>query len=86
MLKNGIFCKMVILVVFKVFQVVKNLEILTQIVPDVSIYPYSYSSKRSLSGVPLLTTWAIKSCPMTFEGLHSPINVPGISSSNTVIR
>ena len=32
---------MVILVVFKVLQVVKNLEILTQIVPVVSIYPYS---------------------------------------------
>ena len=40
MLKYGNFCKMVILVVFKVFEVVKNMEILTQIVPDVSIYPY----------------------------------------------
>ena len=30
MLKNGIFCAMVILVVFKVFLVVKNLEILTK--------------------------------------------------------
>ena len=40
MLKNGIFCGVVILVVFKVFLVVKKMEILTQIVPDVSIYPY----------------------------------------------
>ena len=30
MLKNGIFCEMVILVVFKVILVVKNLEILTK--------------------------------------------------------
>ena len=37
MLKNGIFCGVVILVVFKVFLVVKNLEILTQIVQT---YPY----------------------------------------------
>ena len=36
------FCGMVILVVFNVFLVVKDLEILTQIVPDVSIYPYLY--------------------------------------------
>ena len=41
MLKNGIFCKMVTLVVFKAFLVVKNLEILIKIVPDVSIYSYS---------------------------------------------
>ena len=40
MLKNGIFCKMVILVVFKVFLVVKNSEILIQIVPDSLIYYY----------------------------------------------
>ena len=39
-LKNGIFCEMVILVVFKVFLVVKNLEILIQIVPDSPIYYY----------------------------------------------
>ena len=42
MLKNGIFCEMVILVVFKVFLVVKNLEILIQIVPDSPIYYYLY--------------------------------------------
>ena len=41
MLKNGIFCEMVILVVFKVFLLVKNLEILIQIVPDSPIYYYS---------------------------------------------
>ena len=40
MLKNGIFCEMVILVVFKGFLVVKNLEILIQIVPDSPIYYY----------------------------------------------
>ena len=40
MLKNGIFCEMVILVVFKVFLLVKNLEILVQIVPDSPIYYY----------------------------------------------
>ena len=34
------FCEMVILVVFKGFLMVKNLEILTQIVPDRSIYSY----------------------------------------------
>ena len=39
-LKNGIFCEMVILVVFKVFLMVKNLEILIQIVPDSPIYYY----------------------------------------------
>ena len=38
---------MVILVVFKVFLVVKNLEILTQIAPDVSIYPYYFNTKSS---------------------------------------
>ena len=36
----GIFCRVVILVVFKVFLVVKNLEILIQIVPERSIYSY----------------------------------------------
>ena len=35
-----IFCEMVILVVFKVFLAVKNLEILIQIVPDSPIYYY----------------------------------------------
>ena len=40
MLKNGIFCEMVILVIFKGFLLVKNLEILIQIVPDRSIYYY----------------------------------------------
>ena len=40
MLKNGIFCEMVILLVFKGFLLVKNLEILVQIVPDCSIYSY----------------------------------------------
>ena len=42
MLKNSLFCKMVILVVFQVFLLVKNLEILIQIVPDSPIYYYSY--------------------------------------------
>ena len=42
MLKNGIFCEMVILVVFKVFLVVKNWENLIQIVPERPIYYYSY--------------------------------------------
>ena len=41
MLKNGIFCEMVILVVFKGFLLVKNLEILIQIVPQRPIYYYS---------------------------------------------
>ena len=40
MLKNGIFCEMVILVIFKGFLLVKNSEILIQIVPDRSIYYY----------------------------------------------
>ena len=40
MLKNGIFCEMVILVVFKGFLLVRNLEILTQIVLDSPIYYY----------------------------------------------
>ena len=40
MLKNVIFCGVVILVVFKVFLVVKNLEILIQIVPKRSINYY----------------------------------------------
>ena len=40
MLKNGIFCEMVILVVFKGFLLVKNLEILIQIVLDSPIYYY----------------------------------------------
>ena len=40
MLKNGIFCKMVILVVFKGFLMVKNLEILIEIVPVSPIYHY----------------------------------------------
>ena len=38
MLKNGNFCEIVILVVFKGFLLVKNLEILIQIVPDSPIY------------------------------------------------
>ena len=45
MLKNGIFCEMVILVVFKVFLVIKNLDILIQIVPDSPIYYYSHQIK-----------------------------------------
>ena len=40
MLRNGILCEMVILVVFKVFLVVKNLENFIQIVPDSPIYYY----------------------------------------------
>ena len=48
MLKIGNFCKMVILVVFKVSLVVKNLENLALIVPDVSIYPYSPHSALPL--------------------------------------
>ena len=40
MLKNCIFCEMVILVVLKGFLLVKNLEILIEIVPDGSIYSY----------------------------------------------
>ena len=40
MLKNGTFCEIVILVVLKVFLLVKNLEILIQIVPDSPIYYY----------------------------------------------
>ena len=40
MLKNGIFCEMVILVVFKGVLVVKNLGILIQIVPERPIYYY----------------------------------------------
>ena len=40
MLKNGIFSEMEILVAFKGFLLVKNLEILIQIVPDCSIYYY----------------------------------------------
>ena len=50
MLKYGIFCGVVILVVFKVFYMVKNLEILTHIVPDVSIYSYySFVLKTKLA-------------------------------------
>ena len=45
MLKNGIFCEMVILVVFKGFLLVKNLEILIQIVLERSIYYYSQALK-----------------------------------------
>ena len=41
MLKNDIFCEMIILVVFKGFLLVKNLEILVQIVLDRSTYYYS---------------------------------------------
>ena len=40
MLKKWYFCEMVILVVFKGFLLVKNLEILIQIVPEPSIYYY----------------------------------------------
>ena len=40
MLKNVIFCEMVILVVFKAFLLVKNLEILVRIVPDCPICSY----------------------------------------------
>ena len=43
MLKNGIFCEMVILVVFKGFLLVKNFEILVQIVTEHSIYSYSFA-------------------------------------------
>ena len=45
MLKNVIFCEMVILVVFKGFLLVKNWEILIQIVPDRSIYSYWHYPK-----------------------------------------
>ena len=40
MFKSGIFCEKVILVVFKVFLVVKNLENLIHMVPDSPIYYY----------------------------------------------
>ena len=50
MLKNGIFCEMVILVVFKGFLVVKNLEILVQIVPDSPIYYYSHDLRLQIAG------------------------------------
>ena len=43
MLKNGIFCEMVILMVFKGFLVVKNLEILIQIGSDSPIYYYLHA-------------------------------------------
>ena len=43
MLKNCIFCEMVILVVFKAFLVVENLKNLIQIVPDSPTYYYSLS-------------------------------------------
>ena len=46
MLKNGIFCEMVILVVFKGFLLVKNLEILIQIVLDSPIYYYSHTCEE----------------------------------------
>ena len=49
MLKNGIFCEMVILVVFKVFLVVKNLEILIQIDPDSAIYYYLYLYDKDIN-------------------------------------
>ena len=53
MLKNGIFCEMVILVIFKGFLLVKNLEILIQIVPDRSIITTSdfYSLEREVSSL-----------------------------------
>ena len=47
MLKNGIFCEMVILLVFKGFLLVKNLEILVQIDPDRSIYSYLFLCLKS---------------------------------------
>ena len=47
MLKNDIFCEMVILVVFKVFLVVKNLENLIQIVPDSPTDYYSGGPNKS---------------------------------------
>ena len=43
-----VFCEMVILVVFKGFLLVKNLEILIQIVLDSPIYYYSHSGRRTL--------------------------------------
>ena len=49
MLKNGIFCRLVILVVFKVFLVVKNLQILIQIVPDSPMYYYWHALKTEFS-------------------------------------
>ena len=52
MLKNGIFCEMVILVVFKIFLVVKNLEIFIQIVPDSPFYYYLYDSLSLIPSVP----------------------------------
>ena len=57
MLKNGIFCGLVILVVFKVFLVVKNLEILIQIVPERSIYSYfePWSTKLAQKSTKLKT-------------------------------
>ena len=49
------FCEMVILVVFKAFLVVKNLEILIQIVPDSAIYYYSNAAcQDALSGTILI--------------------------------
>ena len=54
MLKNGIFCEMVILVVFKVFLVVKNLEILIQIVPERPIYYYSLITSFEMGNKPVL--------------------------------
>ena len=51
MLKNDLFCEMVIVVVFKVFLVVKNLEILIQIVPDSPSYYYCSACQGSLDSV-----------------------------------
>ena len=51
MLKNDLFCEMVILVVFKFFLVVKNLEILIQIVPDSPIYYYCSACQGSFDSV-----------------------------------
>ena len=46
MLKNGIFCEMIILAVFKGFLLVKNLEIWIQIVLDRPIYYYYYYTMK----------------------------------------
>ena len=59
MLKNDIFCEMAILVVFKGFLLVKNLEILIQIVPDSPIYHYSSPEEVCMKKYAFRSVWRL---------------------------
>ena len=73
MLKNGIFCEMVILVIFKGFLLVKNLEILVKIVPDRSIYYYSGGLINTSANITMVGSTQTSVAPTSDDSLETKI-------------